>query len=535
MPQKIDSRPAKNRHTLFGQPLIGHMLSFSDTLAVLGALGLGAMLDVIVKSPHKKSVSDWLSGLVSRAGSVSYGGSKFLDKVFGRSVLSWRAAPRYAAISIISISISYAFAVLSSPPTVLKDIFVFTDNITSLDIAVLGVCFLAAVVGDNFSYAQTRLFVRAIDRSKSAVVSAGLVAADLIVSLSIFFAAFSVARLICVLLLLQFHPPQVLTHTETYAPAYLAKALAAADVEVRSEAEVVTAFAIAVANGRTPSQLGQIAEWQERGVMSALRDPASLRHVDFSAQRHCIGQTADERSAAGAAVVRTQELFTAVMAEQSRRRPIVADPEKISAGMSTDYYTTSAAVRRDPNLSCPFEITMIRASMTTRAFVSAAGPFNAFAAATERTLFDAYQVVAFKLAPYVGFDPYSSMPMYFASLTTQLQQTLLGAFPVDPDRATLATYFNDPIIKPTGQVNVPFSPMVASALTTSAFLIIYLSTVTLAVFRGHIASLVQRLLPAIDLEKSVFTSISVALALLFVATSGMIWGLQAMWRLMVGS
>lgn len=511
------------------------MLSFSDTLAIIGALGLGALLDAAIRAPHKKRVSAWLARMASRAGKISYGGSAFLDRIFGRSILSWRAVPRYALISLASISMSYGFAVLSSAPDVMDAIWIFKDAITPLDLVLLGVCFGAAIVGDIFSYAQTRLFVRAIDRSRSVVISVGLVAADLIVSLSIFFATFSVARLICTLLVLQIPPIQTLHHTESYAPALLAAALAEAQVEVGSDKESISAFAVAIANGRTPIQLAAVADWHRRGVAGQMTDPRSLRHVNFTAERRCVGSTTDGRLESAAAVALTQELFTAVMAEQAQRRPLTADVERIRLGMGEAYYArVGKEIGRPTPSACLVEVTSIEATTTAAAFISAAGPFNALWAAVERTLFDAYNVVGFKLAPYIGFDPYASTPLYFESLKLELQNTLLGAFPVDADRAMLTSYFSEPVKAPRGQVNVPFTPMVASALTTSAFLIIYLLGLSLAAIRSSGASLIQRLLPAFDLERAVFTSISIALVATFVFTAAGIWTLQALWRLLLG-
>ncbi|WP_324795514.1 hypothetical protein [Brevundimonas sp.] len=510
------------------------MLNLSDTLAVIGALGLGALLDVAIRPQIKARFSSWLAQLASRIGGVNYGGSAFLDRWFGPSVLSWRAVPRYVLISLTSIALSYGFAVMTSGPHVQPLITIFPGRVTGLGVVIVLVCLTAAVVGDIFSYAQTRLFVRAIDQSRSAIVSLALVAADVIVSLSIFFVTFSVARLICVLLVLQITPVQVLSKTDTYAPVQLAAALAEADVEVGSENESVTAFAIAIANGRTAPELQRVADWQRRGVAAQLEDPKSIRQVKFTAHRACAPGTREGRVDAGTALTASQELFEAVMAEQAQRKPVTADIGKISEAMSDDYYARAALARRANDGRCFMDVTAVRSSIDAADLVGAAGVHNAWWAAFERTLYDAYQVVGFKLAPYVGFDPYSSAPAYFGSLNLQLQNSFLGALPIDRDRASIVSYLNDPIIPPKGQVNVPFSPMVASALTTSGFLIAYLLTLALAAFRGRVMRVIRYLMPALDLDRAVFTSLSVALASIFLLFTALIWTLQTVWRLILG-
>ena len=523
----------ENRHTLFGHAE-KPMLSFSDTLAVLGALGLGAMFDVAIKPPYKKRVSDWLVRLASRAGKISYGGSAFLDRIFGRAVLSWRVVPRYALISLVSIGLSYGFAVFSSPSDVQPQIQIFKGFPSALDLLILIMCFGAAVAGDIFSYAQTRLFVRAIDRSRSVVVSAGLVAADLVVSLAIFFTTFSIARLVCMLLVLQVAPVQKMTHTDVFAPELLAAALAEAGVEV-GDKEPASAFAVALANAKSPKDLAAVAEMERRLLATQFKNPNALRDVHFGGSRTCSGRTRDEIVDAGAAVKASQDLFLSVMAEQGKRRPLTVDAKAVSEKMGTAFYTAVGGVLTKPGSNaCPVAVTTLKAETTASAFVADAGPFNAFAAAFERTLFDAYSVVGYKLAPYVAYDPYSSAPQYFRVLETLQSTSVLGAFPIDVERAQLTSFFDDPVEAVEGRLNVPFTPMVASALTTSAFLIAYLLSLAFAALQSGIRSIAARFIPAFDLERAVFTSVSIALVGAFLSLALATWALQGLWRLLLG-
>lgn len=225
----------------------------------------------------------------------------------------------------------------------------------------------------------------------------------------------------------------------------------------------------------------------------------------------------------------SQDLFRSVIAEQAQRRPITLDVDKITNQMDIAFYTAVATGNQ-----CVAEITEIKASQTAAAFIGSAGPYNAWSAAFERTLFDAYSVVGFKLAPYVSFDPYSSAPAYAHSLKTQVQNSFLGAFPIDTDRARLSMYFDDQIVAPEGKMNVPFSPMVASALTTSAFLILYLLSLGIAGLRANTVALLQKLAPAFDTERAVFTTLTVAVIAALASIGVVVWLCQAIWRLMLG-
>lgn len=505
-------------------------MGFSDLLAILGAVGLAAMLDVAIRPAQKQAFSAWLGRLASRAGKIGYGGSAFLDKIFGKPVFSLKAVPRYALISLCSIALSYAFAVLSSPPDVQPFITMLPDGMTPLNATILAICFIAAIIGDIFSYAQTRLFVRTIDRSRSPVVTAGLVPADIIISLAIFFTTFTIARLLCVLAVLSVEPTQKLTHTETFAPGLLTAALAEAEVEIGTDPPPISKFAILIANGKTEAQLRLVSQDMRRNLARQFSRPDALETVSYSSKRHC--PTGREALLAGAeATKNSQDLFRSVMAEQAQRRPLTVDVDRIAGQMRTTFYSAAGSAAED---QCLIEITEIKASQTAAAFIGSAGPFNALNAAFERTLFDAYSVVGFKLAPYVSFDPYSSAPAYAGSLKTQVQSSFLGAFPVDMDRAKLSQYFDDEIAAPKGKLNVPFSPMVASALTTSACLILYLLSLAIAGLRAKAIALMQKLAPAFDTERAVFTTLTVAVLTALISVGAIVWLSQAAWRLLLG-
>src|SRR5690606_26390630 len=113
----------------------------------------------------------------------------------------------------------------------------------------------------------------------------------------------------------------------------------------------------------------------------------------------------------------------------------------------------------------------------------------------------------------------------------QVQNSFLGAFPIEVDRARLATFFDDPVERPRGQINVPFTPMVASALTTSFFLILYMLAVTLASARSISVGAIKRVLPTFQTEQAVFTVLTLAVIAILMFVTGTLWIFSALWRL----
>lgn len=499
-------------------------MTLADTLGLAGAIGLAALLDVAVRPAAKRKFSAWLGGLASRSQAVGYGGSAFLDRLFGPTILSKRAIPRYVLFSLASISASYLFAVLTSPPDVMQGIWISTGSISFLDWAILITCFGFAVLGDIISYSQTRLFVRAIDRARNGIISIGLVAADIIISLSIFFFMFSFARLVCVLAVLSVQPTQILTHTDHWAPDLMKDALLLMEVDTARSDQPATRLAIAIANADTPGQERRAALTTRELVSQQFGSPRTFDQVTFDADFGC--PTGDNHTLdAARASSNTEELFRQMVAEQAAYRTIRANVTEISDAMHL-----AAFVRPEPGAECGVKVLTVTGSIESASLIALAGPVNSWWAAFERTLFDAYQVVGFKLSPYVGFDPYLSAPDYAASLTQQVQISFLGAFPVDVDRARLVTFFDDPVRRPQGQINVPFTPMVASALTASFFLTVYMLAVSLASARSVSIGVIKRILPAFQTEQAVFTILTLAVIGILIFATGTLWVMSALWR-----
>lgn len=159
---------------------------------------------------------------------------------------------------------------------------------------------------------------------------------------------------------------------------------------------------------------------------------------------------------------------------------------------------------------------------------------NAFAASLERTLDSAHELVGYKLAPYAYFDPFSEMPLFVSVLKIEAGFSLLQIFPIDQERLAVLSYFPNPPPPTPGSVKVPFSPMVASCLTTTIFFTFYLLIVGAAAARSKLIAIFSRIVPYVDAEKAVFTSLIATICVIIMAMYGSFGLVAVIWEALLG-
>ena len=162
--------------------------------------------------------------------------------------------------------------------------------------------------------------------------------------------------------------------------------------------------------------------------------------------------------------------------------------------------------------NCEIHLLRIRKSLGATELVSAAGLMNSYLASLERTLNNGYEVVAFKLAPYVSFDPRAEINVYLWSVSKMAQSSFLGVSEPNHDDLTALRDFNDRGRNDPELVRVPFSPFISSCLTTTLFFWVYLAFVFISQIRARLLRSLSKLLPKLVLDKSVFTSVGLVLS-----------------------
>jgi hypothetical protein len=143
---------------------------------------------------------------------------------------------------------------------------------------------------------------------------------------------------------------------------------------------------------------------------------------------------------------------------------------------------------------------------------------NAFLASMERNMFEMYQNFSYKMSPYSFFNPYDSIGQFSSSILGISSSTFLGLFEIPENRYKLAnlfakeSYLEGYVI---GKINIPFSPMLSSSLTTVILFSLYFFIIILLYVRMAIIAVIRKLVSGIDLDQALFTAISLSITLIF--------------------
>lgn len=489
-------------------------MKFFDVLTVLGALiGAGTALDFSVRKSAKQQFTAWLTRVVAADSNYSYNGTVFLDRIFGKGLLSWKATIRYMTISFISICVSYLFAYMTTTPTSPDDgLGLFPSGISLLPFAVLCVCVVFAMLGDIASYSITRIFIRTVDSYQVRTVSLGLVVADIITSLSLFFISFSIARIFSYILVVQFGALSPIKSEVSYVPELLSDGLHVVGAfPVVNSATPSTSQAISIAHGETKGELEGVAGAFRLMDFKTQEERARFSSIQYSAERKCASP--EDLIEKAQAIKNTYPLLIAMANEQNSLRA-----EKISQDQINEVMGRYSGLS-DAASPCATHLLLIARSVPVSGLMAVAGPVDAYLAAAERTLYDAYLITGHKLSPYVYFDPYESIDEYVQSLSDMVRTSFLGIAIPDSQKDAIFSRFPPQCQvctdKKETKVRVPFSPMAASSLTSSLFFLGYLATLGIALVRQKVSGFISWCIPRFDLDKAVFTTLAIALCTIF--------------------
>ncbi|MBB2806005.1 hypothetical protein [Xanthomonas arboricola] len=503
-------------------------MSWTGTIAAVGVLlSVAAALDVSIKRSVKERLGNKLKDATVAGGVFNYRGSVLLDRIFGHGLLSWKAVARYSIISFCSILISYFFAVFTTfEDEALSQIELFPAGFSYLAFVVLLSCLVFAIVGDLLSYSITRIFIRTVDQYKSSVVSIGLIVADIISSLALFFLAFSFARMISYLLVLSLNQ-SALKAADEYAPDVLLRGLEIIGASSYNPDDVrssISSAALLIDVSQNPSLKQQLAKH-----VKAREIPASLK-ADASNIIYSITLKCPDVKDRLAAASESKDIVRAALDEVNHGK--LDKLEWVKVEPQLDDYIAENFTMYKAGKKCNYKNVVVSRYFPASALVSMVGPANSYLAALERTVYDAYSVVSFKLAPYVRFDPGSSMSEYYGSLEAMLQASFLGMFTPEYDKLEVLGKYTSTKQYSSQVVNVPFSPMVASSLTSSVIFLIYVIASVIVFLRNTVFSGLAGPLAAFDLDAAVFTTIALTISLVLLFLQSCFWLLDLLWSLL---
>ncbi|WP_186126129.1 hypothetical protein [Burkholderia gladioli] len=504
-------------------------MTIIDLFGVVGLiLAIGAALDVCIKRAAKDATLRWLTKAASNNSGFSYSGSAFLDKIFGRRLFSVRSIFAYVAISVSSVAISYWIAVLSTPAEGQAEITVFSGGFGVVDFSLFVLFVAFAALGDIGSYAQTRLFVRAVDQSKNPIVSAGLVVADIVTSLTLFFISFTFARTLAYLIAMQVLPISGPTSTDYYVPSVLKAVVAAEPTLFQFSGSRPSEFTLAQAlsGANKEDNVSQLAPLVRKIDESQLQDQRLAKSITYTVKQVCTDSKEDKTA------IYTVLAGTERVIKMAEAKPDEGALRRINVEKVDDAVRKAESDELYAKDKCWLPTVLITRNLPFRALIGLTGFSNILWTSAQRTLFDAYTTVGWKLSPYVAFDPYNGLEEYIKNLEAMSGTTILNMFPVNVDKMTIFGWFNDPLPGASHSLHIPFSPMVASSLTSSFFFFGYLIVVWVASVRRLLVHAIKKISPSFDLDVAVFTSMCVAFSVATILLYGSVTIFEYIWSIL---
>jgi hypothetical protein len=251
--------------------------------------------------------------------------------------------------------------------------------------------------------------------------------------------------------------------------------------------------------------------------------------VDYLVRKACLSPDSPDMIVAMSG---TDDLAARIVAERYGDTPQAG---RAKDSMLQQLAASLTARIKSGSKTCPLSYVVVRRSISAKNLLRSAGIENAFLGAFERTLFQSYEVGGFKFAPYVPFDPYASQSIYLESVRAQVNQTFLQLWP-PPERAVrVFEVWQESVPEAAPRLQIPFSPMLASSLTVTIFFILYLLYLVVLRARDLLLLWLGRALPRVQVEKGLFTALTVVITLMWAAFLLLFQLFELVWNLITSS
>jgi hypothetical protein len=495
-------------------------VTFGFISAIIGiVLAAAAALDFSVKPTTKHAFAVNLRGFGAPIGTIGYGVSTALDKFFGPSLWSAKAFRVSILVSILSLCTTYAFAYIT---TEAEAVSIFSSNPSWQSIWIFLIFLVGCTIGDYFSYAQTRVFMRTVDSAKHPVVSIGLALADAVISLAIFVFIFSITRLIAYLIILSVTHGGILTHSEDInipAAAQASGLLIKDGIARPSEIDWIS-FISRVKSTDDASVVDEISRGYIQSVLGKNGDRPA---IDLSIKYAC----SDDFLKGTSSVEDTSNMITH---EIAARRGIQNDGLAF-ANLQADV-RKRVAEWHPTDEACPFPLLTISRELSPGSLVQIAGLWNAVWASFERTLFDFYTNFGFKMATYASVNPTADLTNFYDSLIQETRFSVFGLPLSDPTISYILSDFKYNASDKPEHLQIPFSPMLASSLSVSVLFWVYIALIFLSKIAGSVQQVVTPMFSRFDFDRAPFTILGVSFSIVVIGIAILSSGMSLVWRVM---
>lgn len=483
-------------------------------------LAIAAALDFALKKKTKIQFARRIERFATSSAPVDQGGYQYVQKLFGEKIFSRRAILVSLILSIVSLVFSYFYAFVTSDFHLIW-VFEYRPSVLAISFFIL---FLAgSLIGDVFSYAQTRVFLKTIDDYKTGVVSIGLALADAIISLALFVIVFTFTRLVAYLIIVSGISGGQLNSTQLInldlIKDEMPQLVASGHVQA---AEVDWLNYIANATEEDSSIIDNSLRLYNEQVVGPFGSDAEF---SLSAEVSCAPYMAQS--------LVYQDTVMMIAKSAAGARGISAYDGKFLAirdDVSAKLSDWSAPLETIEDIECAFRVLKIDRNMSPGRLLDVAGPTNAWWAAFQMTFQDAYSSIAYKFGPYVSIDPFNDIDRFYDSVIAQSGYSLLDLTYADPTIPFLLSEFSYNVPENSDRMQVPYSPMLASALAVSGLFWMYVGIIYTSKGVTVLSKAYSFSTERLDVRAAPMTSIALVILLFFVSLEVLSFVVSLIWR-----
>lgn len=442
--------------------------------------------------------------------------SKLFDHLYGNRLLSIRAVTTSILVTIVSIASTFLIAYLPNP-AVLADLIDGNGIYNSIVVSSYLMLAISVFVADYLSSVQTRIFVRSLERNRSATVTSVMIVSDFVVSLVIFIVIFSTSRA-AIYVVMTTSGSAISTYSFGFSPELIVgvanKLALPEDISVRLAAVPQTADeAVSLSVVRVildeGEALGMLANLQ--GYLSAEYPRMPLQGQEGITTEvevnSCISSEVElPTSLDNYSIIASSHAYLAsALARLYSNEEIasILDENKLQAAFEQE-----AGLRWIQNPGCPFGVIRVKKTMEFTAMLSESSLGDIYLSALAATLDDASKVVPSKFGQFQLLELGREIDAFAFDAVAVFSYGRNGRAP----NVFTAGIKGEWRTAERSRLEVPFSILLASSLSASILLWIHLilgRIISLAVWiRARVSVVVNR--PKV--ESIVFTFIATAIA-----------------------
>jgi hypothetical protein len=508
-------------------------MNIVEILALL--LAIGAALDLVVSIPAKSKIIKWAEksyNLTAPADTLF----EYFDKRAGTKLVSWKAFRFSFYLSTIAFFTMFAAVFAIDGVQALSDFSQSLSSTSPLILIILPITAIIFIVGDFLSFAQTRLFIRAVNTLSDRYVTMIMLVGDILSSVLIFVAFAALARLTCYILLVVFLYTQPVRSSITYIPSVATSALLSQGysrdklAKLADNSDVVKLLMLSDDPSNFKKNLKQISVLYRRIY---LPDKVFAKSIVSEASVVCLDyeqSTALTNSDLSLALRQSVEISISAMATDGKY------PSRDKRKTITDTAAVQAIKARRSWAKCKIPAIKTERSVNLRSLFSEISPTDLYLASFGLTLNDMLESIPRKFSEYKTVDPANDIIAFAGNAILASSTGLLSIGGTNGEKMQAINVTNeisaDTFV--TEHTPLPFPTMAASSMVASIIFTVFLSMRLVARVATAGFHIMQSSLKIIDGEKYVFTYISL---ISIASTAGVLCAMELIrvgWRALIG-